>query len=177
MGKITTPLAASGDTFVSPDDTVAESDIAARPSRRLEMIAAVSALILSGTALILSRNIDLRMDTGGLNPRWWPTVLASLASVLSAILIGLSMFGPTIGRGDLESAHSDGWVRMALALALSFLYVLAWSSIGYVVPTIVYLAASLWVFGLRSTKGLIAFPLITTAFIYGLFHFMLRVPL
>lgn len=177
MTKLDMLATAPGDTSVLPGDAAGENDIAARPSRRLEIIIAVTALVLSVTALILSRNIHLRMDTGGLNPRWWPTVLSILATVLSSILIGMSMFGPAMSRGELESGHHDGWVRMALALALSALYVLAWGSIGYVIPTAVYLAALLWVFGLRSWKGLIAFPLVTTAFIYGLFHFMLRVPL
>lgn len=166
----------SGDTIVSPDDT-AEFDLAAMPSRRLEIVTAVVALILSIVALVLSRNIYLRMGAGGLDPKWWPTLLSILAAGLSAILIGLALFGPAQSRGELESSHHDGWVRMLLALALSTLYALAWWVFGYLVPTAIYLFALLWVFGLRSWKGLVAFPLVTTAFIYGLFHFLLRVPL
>ncbi len=177
MSKFDTLETAAGDTKVSPDNAAEQDDIAARPSRRLEITVAATALVLSVIALVLSRNIHLRMDTGGINPRWWPTVLSILAIVLSAILAGMSMFSPAMSRGDLESSHHEGWVRMLLALAISTLYVIAWTSFGYVYPTVVYLLALLWVFGLRSWKGLVAFPVITTAFIYGLFHFMLRVPL
>jgi hypothetical protein len=167
----------SGDTMVSPDEWAADPDLAASPSRRLEIATALTALLLSIIALILSRGIYLRMGAGGLDPKWWPTLLSIVSAGLSALMIGLALFGPAQSRGDLESSHHDGWVRMLLALALSTLYALAWWWLGYVIPTIIYLFALLWVFGLRSWKGLIAFPLVTTAFIYGLFHFLLRVPL
>ena len=177
MTELDKLTASAGDTSVLPVELAEEPDFAARPSRPLEIVVAVVALALSVLALVLSQNIRLRMGGGGLDPKWWPTLLSSLAAGLSAILLGMSLFGPLAGRGDLEAGHRDGWVRMLVALALSALYVFAWWQVGYLVPTAVYLFALLWVFGLRSWKGLIAFPLVTTAFIYGLFHFMLRVPL
>lgn len=177
MTEPKTLAATPGDTDVLPGEPVEEFDFAAKPSRRLEIAIAVTALVFSVTALVLSRNIYLRMGSGGLDPKWWPTLLSIMAAVLSSILLGMSLFGPASSRGELESAHEDGWKRMLSALTLSALYAFAWSLAGYLVPTVLYLAALLWVFGLRSWKGLIAFPLITTAFIYGLFHFMLRVPL
>lgn len=170
-------LAASSGGLAPPDETVAEYDFSASPSRRLEIAIAVTALALSVVALVLSRNIYLRMGAGGLDPKWWPTLLSVLAGGLSAILVAMSLFGPAMGRGDLESSHRDGWTRMLTALTLTILYVVAWWGLGYVLPTAVYLLALLWVFGLRSPRGLIVFPVITTAFIYGLFHFLLRVPL
>lgn len=171
-------LAASpGSTDVLSGEVADELDLAAPPSRRLEITVAITALVLSVTALILSRNIHLRMGSGGLDPKWWPTLLSVLAAVLSSVLIGFALFGPAASRNELESSHHDGWVRMLLALTLSVLYALAWSFFGYVVPTVLYIAALLWVFGLRSWRGLLAFPIVTTAFIYSLFHFMLRVPL
>ena len=177
MTELDKRAAAAGDPQVSPAETSEELDFSAPQSRPLEIIIAVVALILSVTALVLSQNIRLRMGGGGLDPKWWPTLLSILAAILSAILVGFSLFGPTASRGELEAGHRDGWVRMLTALALSALYVFAWWQVGYPIPTVVYLFALLWSFGLRSWKGLIAFPLITTAFIYGLFHYLLRVPL
>lgn len=177
MTELNTLAAASGDTNVSPEAPAEELDLAARPTRWLEIAIAATALVLSVTAFILSRNIYLRMGSGGLDPKWWPTLLSVFAGVLSAVLLGMSVFGPAASRGELESSHRDGLVRMLSALTLSVLYALAWTFVGYVVPTVLYLVALLGVFGLRSWKGLVAFPLITTAFIYGLFHFVLRVPL
>lgn len=167
----------SGDTTVLPDETVVELDYSAQPSRWLEIAIALAALMLSIIALVLSRNMYLRMGSGGVDPKWWPTLLSMLAGALSALLVGMSLFGPAMSRGELEASAQGGWVRMLLALTLSALYVFAWSSIGYVVPTVVFIAALLWVFGLRSWKGLAIFSVVTTAFIYGLFHLVLRVPL
>lgn len=177
MTELNQLAGSSGDISMSPDEATDEPDIAARPSRPLEIVIAVTALALSVVAIILSQNIYLRMGGGGLDPKWWPTVLSSIAAGLSTILVGFALFGPTISRGDLESVPKDGWPRMLVALALSALYVFAWSFVGYVVPTAIYLFALLWLFGLRAWKGLVIFPLVTTAFIYGLFHYMLRVPL
>ncbi|RYE88324.1 MAG: tripartite tricarboxylate transporter TctB family protein [Hyphomicrobiales bacterium] len=177
MTELEKLAASTGDTSVSPVETLNEPDFSARPSRPLEIIIAVAALALSVLALVLSQSIYLRMGGGGLDPKWWPTVLSILAACLSAILVGMSLFGPVANRGDLEAGHRDGWVRMLIALALSALYVFAWWQVGYLIPTVVYLVALLWSFGLRSWKGLVAFPVVTTALIYGLFHYMLRVPL
>ncbi|WIY53219.1 tripartite tricarboxylate transporter TctB family protein [Devosia sp. YIM 151766] len=177
MAELDKLTSASGDTIVSPDAAVAEYDFSAPPARRLEIVTALAALIFAIVALVLSRNIYLRMGAGGLDPKWWPTLLSILAAGLSAIMLGMALFGPAQSRGDLESGHPDGLIRMLQALALTTLYAFLWSAFGYVIPTIVYLFALLWVFGLRSWKGLVAFPLITTAFIYGLFHLLLRVPL
>jgi hypothetical protein len=66
---------------------------------------------------------------------------------------------------------------MLLALALSALYVFAWSHLGYVGPTLVFNLVLLRIFGLRSWKALGVYSVVTTAFIYGLFHYLLRVPL
>jgi hypothetical protein len=177
MTELDKLAAATGDTLVSPVETSDEPDFSARPARPMEIIIAVTALGLSVLALVLSQNIYLRMGGGGLDPKWWPTLLSIVAAGLSAILVGMSLFGPLASRGDLEASHRQGWVRMLVALALSALYVFAWWQVGYLIPTVAYLFALLWSFGLRSWKGLVAFPVLTTALIYGLFHFLLRVPL
>jgi hypothetical protein len=166
-----------GDSSLSPDANVDEPDFRAKPSRALEIWIASIALALSGLAFYLSYNIDLRMDPGGINARWWPGLLSILATVLSSILLIAALSLETIDRGDVEDSTSLGWSRMLKALALSSIYVFAWASIGYLLPTLIYLVGLLWIFGLRSRTGLIAFPLVTTLFIYGLFHYMLRVPL
>jgi len=70
MTEHDTLAAASGDTDVLSDDATEGLDIAARPSRRLEIAVAVTALVLSVTALILSRAIHLRMGAGGIDPQW-----------------------------------------------------------------------------------------------------------
>lgn len=169
--------ASSGGVKALPDEPAGDEHQPASPSRRMEIATASVALALALLALVLSRNIHLRMGGGGLDPKWWPTLLSSAAIALSTVLLGFSIFAQTVRRDDLESSHRDGWVRMLSALALSALYVFAWWTTGYLVATALYLVALLWLFGLRSWKGLIIFPLVTTAFIYGLFQILLKVPL
>ncbi|WP_172122651.1 tripartite tricarboxylate transporter TctB family protein [Devosia sp. 919] len=170
-------LATSFGGTLPLDETIAEPDYSAAPSRRLEIAIAVTALMLSLLALWLSRNIILRMGGGGVDPKWWPTLLSVLAAGLAAILVGMSFLAPPMSRGEVEATEKDGWIRMLVALTLSAIYVFAWSTIGYVIPTLVFTAALLFLFGLRSWKGLVIFSLATTAFIYGLFHYLLKVPL
>lgn len=169
--------AASGGGDPPPDPSTGDEYLSAKPSRPLEIVTASVALGLALLALFLSRNIHLRMGGGGLDPKWWPTVLSSIAIGLSLILLGFSLFAQSVRRDDLESSHRDGWARMLSALALSAIYIFAWWTTGYLVATALYLVALLWLFGLRSWKGLVLFPLITTAFIYALFQLLLKVPL
>lgn len=171
------PAASSGDATMSPDETPEGHEHLAEPSRRFETVIATVALALSVLALVLSRNIHLRMGAGGIDPKWWPTLLSLVAAALSAVLLAMALFGPPAERDELESTHRDGWARMLVALALSVLYIFAWSRFGYVAPTLAYLLALLWLFGVRNRIALVLYPVITTAFIYGLFRLMLRVPL
>jgi hypothetical protein len=177
MSEHTLLTSGTGDSSLSPDALQDEPDFRAKPSRKLEITIAAIALALSALAFYFSYNIKLMMDPGGINARWWPNVLSLSAAGLSTILLITSLTVSEIDRGDVEEANAEGWSRMLKALALSSLYVFAWSKIGYLIPTIVYLIALLWIFGLRGRIALLAFPLITTFFIYGLFHYMLRVPL
>jgi hypothetical protein len=167
----------TGDSSLSPEAELNEPDFRAPPSRSLEIATASIALALSALAFYFAYNIELRMDPGGINARWWPSVLAISASVLSGILLVVSLTVKEIDRGDVEASNAKGWSRVLKALAVSSLYVFAWSQIGYFVPTLVYLVALLWIFGLRSLVAMGLYSLITTGFIYGLFHYMLRVPL
>ena len=167
----------AGDDISSPDTSVDEPDFRAKPSRKLEIVIGCIALALSALAYYFSHNIKLMMDPGGINARWWPSLLSLSAASLSAIILFASLAFQKIDRGDVEESNAAGFARMLTTLALTSLYVFAWSQIGYTVSTVFYLASLLWVFGLRSPIALILYPLITTGFIYGLFHYMLRVPL
>lgn len=168
----------SGGAKAPPDNAILDYDeYGAIPSRRMEITISLVALALSILAIVLSRSIDLRMGGGGIDAKWWPTVLSSGAAVLSGFMLVSALALPLADREDLEGAQKDGWGRMFIALALSALYVFAWWRFGYIVPTLVYLVALLFTFGVRSWLALILYPVLTTAFIYGLFHFLLRVPL
>ncbi|HEY8589537.1 MAG TPA: tripartite tricarboxylate transporter TctB family protein, partial [Naasia sp.] len=149
----------------------------ARSSRALEIGAALATLLVSGALLMLALGISVRTETGGVDPRWWPLVLSGIGLALSALLLVVALVRPPFERDDLEVTGRDGWARLVLAVVISALYLVAWDLVGFVLPTLVFLAALLWVFGRRGWKGLLLFPIAMTAFIYGLFDLVLKVPL
>lgn len=168
------PPGASAPGGTPVDDVTSR---AARSSRRLEIGAALATLLASGGLLMLAFRISVRTETGGVDPRWWPLVLSGVGLALSALLLVVALVRPPFERDDLEVTGRDGWTRLVLAVIIAALYLVAWDLVGFVIPTLVFLIALLWVFGRRRWKGLIIFPIAMTAFIYGLFDFVLKVPL
>lgn len=177
MSELNQLREASGGHSSPPDEAVLDYENIAAPSRRMEIAISIIALTISIAAWVLSQNIRLRMGGGGIDPKWWPTVLSIVGCILSSVMLLTAILRPPADRSDLEGAQSDGWPRVAASLALTGLYIFGWAQLGYVVPTAVYLLALLWLYGIRSWKPLVLFPVITTAFIYGLFHILLRIPL
>jgi uncharacterized membrane protein YhdT len=152
-------------------------ELAAPSSRRLEIVTAAVALAASIAGYALAQAIELRTETGGVDPRFWPTLLSLLGGALSAALLLIAVLRPPFDRSDLEASNRQGATRLVVALVIAILYVVLWQLAGYLVATALFLAALLWVFGGRGWKTLILFPVITTAFTYLLFHTLLKVPL
>lgn len=155
----------------------AEEDLAAHPSVRMEAIVAALALLASVGIIYLARTLELRVELGSLGPRWWPTLLGIGGVVLSAPLLLLALTKGAQSRGDLLSSTAEGVRRVVLILAVTVVYIVAWQLVGYAPATWLMLLAAMWISGARGVRGLILFPLITTAFIVVLFSSILRVPL
>lgn len=151
--------------------------VAERPSRPLEIAVAAVALSLGILGWILAQNLVVRTETGGIDPRWWPTVLSVSSMVLSALLLAVAVFRPPFDRSDLERATRAGWTKLAAALAIAIAYVALWQLLGYLIATALFLAALVFTFGGRRWPSLVAYPIVTTGFTYLLFHTLLKVPL
>jgi len=149
----------------------------ARPSRRLEVVCAAIAVAGSGALVLLSRAIEVRRETGGIDPRWWPELLGIAGLALGVLLLVVAVVRPPFDRDDLEVATRQGWFRVGLAVVLSVAFVLLWPVLGFLVVTPIFLVAATYLFGGRGWKTLILFPLLMTGFIYLLFHTLLKVPL
>lgn len=146
-------------------------------SRRLEVCGAAIALGLSVLLLVLARDIDVRTETGGVDPRWWPELLALAGIVLSGLLLVLAVVRRPMRREDIEAATRSGRLRFGLTVALTFLYVFVWPVTGFVPATAGLLVAVVGIFGGRGVKALLLFPALLTASLYGVFHTLLAVPL
>ena len=150
----------------------------AKPSRKLERGIGITLVVLSIAGLIGSRVVTVRTETGGVDPRWWPTVICAAALALSLMLIVVSITKPPFDREDLEVTNRAGWQRLIWTIILSVLYIMAWTLSGnFVVPSVVLLVLLMWVNDGRGLKALVFYPILTVTFIYLLFHTLLRVPL
>lgn len=159
----------------SPPDPGDEA-VPAHPSRTLELLVAVVSAVLAGGWFALSRAMTVATDTGGIDPRWWPSVLTGVWFGLSVLLLVWALRAP-LARDDLESTTAQGWRRLLLLAVLSAAFIALWPVVGFPAASLVFLALVLWVCGARSWKTLLIYPVATTAFIYLLFQSLLRVPL
>jgi hypothetical protein len=154
------------------------SALQAKPSRKLEIAIALSLVVLCLLGILGSRLIAVRTETGGIDPRWWPTVMCGVALALSVLLAVIAFTRPPFDREDLEVTNTGGWVRLAWTIVLSTLYIVAWTlSENFVIPSVILLVALMWVYDGRGWKALVIFPVATVAGIYLLFHTLLKVPL
>lgn len=154
-----------------------DPEVVERPSRPLEIAVAAVALSLGILGYFLAQNLVLRTETGGIDPRWWPSVLSVSSMVLSMALLAVAVFRPPFDRSDLERATRAGWTKLAAALAIAIAYVALWQLLGYVISTALFLAALVFAFGGRRWPSLVVYPVVTTGFTYLLFHTLLKVPL
>jgi len=160
-----------------------------RPSRTMEVLLAVGALVLMGVLLVLASQIELRREAapGQIDARFWPTVLGWTGVVIAAWRLVVTLTSSPDEREDLEQVQEGGPVRLLLTLAAAVAFVAVWNlrsvvAMGYELKVFPYAAVVLlvgltWVYGGRGWKALVLFPVATTALIYVLFHTLLRIPL
>ena len=112
-----------------------------------------------------------------LSPRLFCHIIAVLLLALSIALViaGLK------DKSEAQEAQTDAetvrhpLLRGALAAAVSALYVMAISFLGYFVSTTAAMIFFLIFFGIKSWKGILLFLLVILPFIYVLFGIALRV--
>ncbi|MGO1315542.1 MAG: tripartite tricarboxylate transporter TctB family protein, partial [Cellulomonadaceae bacterium] len=158
-------------------DAVPDDAYVARPSRRLELVIAVACLALSALVVVLASRIMVRHDTGGIDPRWWPTMLGLVALALSVLLLLAAIFRPPFARDDVVAGTREGWTRSMAAMVASGLFVVLWTMLPFMVVLPVYVIGLVAVFGGRGVKALLIFPAVVCTIIHLLFDMLLRVPL
>jgi putative tricarboxylic transport membrane protein len=133
------------------------------------------ALALSLHLVIIPAQVE-SMTEGpvALSPSLFCHITAFLLLILSFSLVvsGLRDNKPIIR--DL-SAIKYVVARGATAIVFAVLYILAIEPLGYFVSTIVFMAAFLWLSGVRSWKGMLLFFIAVLPFIYFLFVKALQV--
>lgn len=154
-----------------------ENDRVAQPSRRMETLAATLCVVITGLIVVGAQNIDVRTETGGFDPRSWPTILGWVGLGLSVALLASSALRPPPARAGLDVVNRRGVLRCVTATILTGAYIAVWDLTDFRVATPVFLALVVAVFGGRTWQSLALYPLLTTTGIYLLFHTVLQVPL
>lgn len=157
-------------------DEVIHHDEPAEPGSRPREIAVGVGVVVLGIAILLGAQ-TLLPESGrdAFGPRWWPSGLAIVLIGLGSLLTVTGGFRPAAATE--EPPTRQGAVRLLLLLALVVAYGAAWQYIHFVPVTIVLAAAGAAILGARGWKALVAFPMIVTVVLYGLFGILLGVPL
>lgn len=164
---------AAGDTPPEAHD----HGFPAHPSKPMEIACGAFAVLVSIVLVWQARAVEVRAETGGIDPRWWPELLGLVGTALGAFLLVRAVVRPALERDDVQEATHQGRVRAVVAIVLSALYVATWPVVGFLVVTPVFLVAATYLFGGRGWRTLVLFPAGMTAFIYLLFVTALKVPL
>lgn len=153
-----------------------EDHAAAPPAPLLERAVAAVVIVLGSAMLIGARGIGVRNETGGIDPRWWPTVIA-----VGILAMGVWMLCNAVFTGierTVDPAQRSGWVSVLATVAGLVVMLAAWIlGVPFLILAPLFLIGTNWVYGLRRWTTLLLFPAIVTLLIYLIFRLMLKVAL
>jgi putative tricarboxylic transport membrane protein len=159
----------------------------ARAGDRWVDVAGGLAFALLGAAIVAVGELTLHEDIHGdlLGPKAFPWLLGS-GLFVGGLYVAIRAWRIPAGR-VAAALESDGdedepgvpasTIRCYTVMALSLVYGLLLTPLGYLVATPLYIAAGLYVLSVRSKVLLIAVPVLLTAFCYYVFAEILLVPL
>lgn len=153
------------------------AEATAAPSPTLERIAAAAVIVVGAAMLVGARAIVLRNETGGIDPRWWPTAVA-LGILAAGVAMAFNALTGRCGERDVAPAQRSGWPQMLLTVAGLVVVLVLWEvGVSFLVLGPLYLVGLNWVYGLRSWRSLLLFPAVVGALLYLVFQLLLTVPL
>ncbi len=164
------------DDLTGPHEDTVETT-AATTAPGMERIAAAVVLAFGLWMLMAARGIQVRNETGGIDPRWWPTAIATGVIVCGLWMLINALLGVKIDR-DVEASQRVGWIQMFTTLAGIAVVLFAWNlGISFVVLGPLFLLCLNWIYGLRKWTSLLLFPAIIGVLLYSVFQLLLKVPL
>lgn len=165
----------AGGTASSDAGTAETTTVATAPA--MERIAAVVVLVFGVWMLTGARSITVRNETGGIDPRWWPTVIAVGIIGCGIWMLVNAVLGVKIDR-EVEASRRTGWMQMIVTVAGIAAVLFVWNlGVSFVVLGPVFLVFLNWVYGLRKWTSLLVFPGIIALLLYTVFQLLLKVPL
>jgi len=145
------------------------------------MAAPLGGLAVALALLLATRGLDQVVPGDQLGPGFWPRlVLLGLGAVCLARLVDAARRGARAapaGRDDASAAPPISWPKLAAAIALILLYVLATPVVGFPLTTLGFIAGFMWLCGTRSLVAITANVLLGTAGLLYLFVKAVYLPL
>lgn len=133
-------------------------------------------ILLFGLALVLSLTLPENVATKGVGIRWWPAVISGAGLGLGFLGLVYAIVRSTVFVPD-EPRASNGHSRLLAIIGCLVGYGILWYFIDFRLSTLILFAALVWVAGGRTWKGLVLFPILSTAALWLLFGYFLKVPL
>ncbi len=159
------------------DDILAEEVTTTPESPTMEKLAAAVVTVFGLAMLVGARGIVLRNATGGVDPRWWPTVIAA-GIIACGLWMTFNAFRGVAIERTVDESSKQGWIQVGITIgALAVVLVLWHFGVGFLVLGPAYLIAMNWVYGLRRWTTLLLFPAIIGGLLYLVFMVLLKVPL
>lgn len=123
------------------------------PPARPSLLATVPELVIAAAAVylfILARNFEYEPQPGQLGPGFWPQVLCVGIFVCAIVRVGQKLRAePVSGATKVEEGDHVRWQRLALGVALVAGYVFGTVFLGYILATILFFVAFVWLGGQR----------------------------
>jgi len=139
---------------------------------------ATVALILTGLAAFVLLEAG-QLSFGSMRvPRtaFFPVILATLLLILSLILLGQALRGAPPGRGP-ERIEAEGWYRIGATLVTLVGFALALERLGFLLSTLLLMVLLLRAIESLAWRKVLAVALVTSLVAYGLFGWLLGIPL
>ena len=115
----------------------------------------------------------------GLPPEFFPKFAVAFVAIFSVFLVFKDLLTKTedTGPDETEVQKRQGRKGLIIALIASLVYLILCTLTGYIISTLVMLAAFMWIFGERRWGFLVGVPLVTIAVIYLFFAKVMEVGL
>lgn len=159
------------------DDVLVEEVTTTPESPTMEKLTAAVVTVFGLAMLVGARGIVVRNETGGVDPRWWPTVIA-VGIIACGVWMTFNAFRGVAIERTVDESSRQGWTQVGITVGgLAVVLVLWHFGVNFLALGPLYLVAMNWVYGLRRWTTLLLFPAIIAALLYVVFMFLLKVPL
>ncbi len=155
----------------------------------MRWLPAVAPLLgLAGAAVLYwqARGLDQVVSGAQLGPGFWPRLaliglalacVAKLGSVAASPDAPVRAGSPHVPPIEAEAPLAISGARLTAAIAAILLYVLAAPALGFPLATAAFIAAFLWLCGMRSVRAISAIALVGTVSLLYLFVKLVYLPL